>query len=138
MTNTTATMTVTVRDRSAEAAWGVGLIRPVTRTITISAHCPVCGEKRGEPQGLNQCDDGAYYWVQVWTNPCGHTDMYANVVIEADDRLLNQLGSATPEDAPADKLNSRLLAARNAAEADPIPPLVDVDTAINVIKAGAL
>lgn len=79
----TDTMTVTVRDRSAEAPWGVGLINPVTRTITISAYCPVCGERRGEPQGLNQCDDGAYYWVQVWTNPCGHTDMYADAVVEA-------------------------------------------------------
>lgn len=78
------TMEVTVRDRSAEAPWGVGLINPVVRTITISAFCPVCGGRRGEPQGLNQCDDGAYYWVQVWTNPCGHTDMYADVVIEAE------------------------------------------------------
>lgn len=77
------TMTVTVRDRSREAPWGSGMTSPVTRKITISAFCPVCGERRGEPQGLNQCDDGAFYWVQVWANPCGHRDMYADVVNEA-------------------------------------------------------
>lgn len=77
------TMSVTIRDHSAEAPWGVGPTRPVIRTVTISAHCPVCGKRRGEPQGMNQSDDGAHYWVQVWTNPCGHTDMYADVVEEA-------------------------------------------------------
>lgn len=78
------TMTVTVRDRSREAPWGVGVTTPVTRKITISAFCPRCGQRRGEPQGLNQCDDGAWYWVQVWTNPCGHLDMYEDVLSEAD------------------------------------------------------
>lgn len=77
------TMTVTVRDRSAERPWGSGLTNPVVREVTISAFCPVCGERRGEPSGLNQCDDGAFFWVQVWSNPCGHVDMYADVVVEA-------------------------------------------------------
>ena len=83
MSDATDVMTVTVRDRNAETPWGVGLIRPVVRTITISAFCPTCGGRRGEPRSIDQCDDGAYYWVQVWSNPCGHVDMYANVVIEA-------------------------------------------------------
>jgi hypothetical protein len=77
-----ATMTVTIRDRSAEAPWGSGPTRPVTRRVTISAHCPVCEGRRGEPRGLNQCDDGERYWVQVWDNPCGHVDRYENVVRE--------------------------------------------------------
>jgi hypothetical protein len=77
------TMTVTIRDRSAERPWGSGPTNPVTRTVTISALCPRCGGRRGEPTGLNQCDDGAFYWVQVWSNPCGHVDMYADVVVEA-------------------------------------------------------
>ena len=86
------TMTVTIRDRSAESAWGSGLTQPVTRKVTISAFCPLDGQRRGEPRGLNQCDDGAHYWVQVWDNPCGHTDMYAAVVKEA--RARDGLGLA--------------------------------------------
>jgi hypothetical protein len=79
------TMTVTVRDQSAEAPWGSGLTNPVTRTVTISALCqvPGCGTRRGEPRGHNSCDDGAYYWVQVWDNPCGHVDRYEDVIAEA-------------------------------------------------------
>lgn len=77
------TMTVTVRDRSAESPWGYGLTRPITRTITISAFCPACGQRRGEPSGINECDDGAAYWVQQWFNPCGHIDYYPDVIREA-------------------------------------------------------
>lgn len=77
------TMTVTVRDRAAERPWGSGYTDPVTRTVAISAYCPRCGEKRGEPTGQNQCDDGAFYWVQVWANPCGDVDRYADVIKEA-------------------------------------------------------
>ena len=82
------TMTVTIRDRSAESAWGSGPAKPATRKATISALCPVtnCGQRRGEPRGLSQCEDGAYYWVQVWQNPCGHVDMYNAVVEEARQR----------------------------------------------------
>lgn len=78
------TMIVTVRDRASESPWGSGPTNPVTRTVTISAYCPVCGERRGEPYGINSCDDGAFYWVQGWTNPCGHVDTYAAVLTEAD------------------------------------------------------
>jgi hypothetical protein len=85
------TMTVTVRDRSAESPWGHGLIQPVTREVEISAFCPKDGQRRGEPRGLNQADDGAYYWVQVWDNPCGHTDMYEDVIKEARERAGGQL-----------------------------------------------
>ncbi|OMC00343.1 hypothetical protein A5733_04325 [Mycobacterium sp. NS-7484] len=78
------TMTVTVRDRAAESPWGSGPINPITRTVTIAAACPRCGARRGTPQGLRQCDDGAFYWVQVWHNPCGHIDYYDNVISEAE------------------------------------------------------
>jgi hypothetical protein len=83
MSEQAETMTVTVRDRSREAPWGQGLTNPVTRKITISAFCPIDGQRRGEPHGLNSCDDGAFYWVQTWKNPCGHTDMYEDVIEEA-------------------------------------------------------
>lgn len=78
------TMTVTIRDRSKEGPWGSGPTRPATRTITISTRCRVCGGRRGEPYGMNVCDDGAYYWVQGWDNPCGHIDLYRDVVQEAE------------------------------------------------------
>lgn len=76
-------MTVRVRDRSAESPWGAGLTNPIIRTVTISAFCPVCGELRGEPRNLNQCDDGAHYSTDIWTNSCGHVDAYSDVVKEA-------------------------------------------------------
>lgn len=79
----TDTMTVTIRDRAAEAPWGVGLTNPVVRTVTISATCPIDGQRRGEPTSLRQHDDGCTYYVDVWTNPCGHVDGYAAVAAEA-------------------------------------------------------
>lgn len=79
-----ATMTVRVRDRSAEARWGSGPTRPFVRAVTISAYCPACGERRGKPENANTCDDGEHYSVDRWTNPCGHLDSYADVVTEAN------------------------------------------------------
>lgn len=52
------------------------------------------------------------------------------------DQLLDRLGSAVPGQ-PASDLDTVLLDARNAAEAAPIPDLVDVDTAITVIRGAA-
>lgn len=89
----TDTMTVRVRDRSAEKPWGVGFTDPCVRQVTISNTCPVCGGERGEPRNLNQCDDGAHYSVDIWTNPCGHVDYYAAVVEEA--RALARRGEAS-------------------------------------------
>lgn len=86
------TMCVTIRDRSAEAPWGSGLFQPVTRLVTIPAVCPRCGGPRGVPAGMNQAEDGVYWWVNVWTNDCGHVDMYEDVVREA--RELGTLGPA--------------------------------------------
>lgn len=86
MTNpidTKHTMTVTIRDRSAEAPWGVGPTSPAVRTVTISALCPECGAPRGKPSSLRQHDDGCTYYVDIWTNPCGHHDMYEDVAVEA-------------------------------------------------------
>lgn len=54
-----------------------------------------------------------------------------------DDELLDRLGSATPG-APATDLDAALLGWRNEVETPAaIPDLVDVDTAIATIKAGA-
>ena len=80
-----AEITVRVFDRAAESAsWGhPGGGRPIVRTVTISAVCPRCGGPRGEVRGLNTCDDGEYYYVNVWDNPCGHVDSYAAILAEA-------------------------------------------------------
>lgn len=82
------TITVIVIDREAEeAAWGhsSGPWSPALRTVTISAFCqiPDCGQRRGEVKGYNGCEDGAYYHVNVWANPCGHRDYYPDVLAEA-------------------------------------------------------
>jgi hypothetical protein len=73
---------VRIRDRSRET-WGYGLLTPAIRTVTIADTCPTCGGPRGEPRNLNQCDDGEFYSVDVWDNPCGHIDTYASVAKEA-------------------------------------------------------
>lgn len=91
-------MRITVRDRASESAWGSGPTNPRTRTVTISAFCPTCGARRGQPRGLNTCDDGTFYWVQVWDNPCGHVDHYVDVIREADERAEQIAASASPMD----------------------------------------
>lgn len=90
---TPETMTVRVRDRSAESPWGVGRTNPAIRQVTIPATCRVCGGPRGVPRNMNQADDGAYYSVDVWDNPCGHVDFYSEVVKEADEFAKAQDGA---------------------------------------------
>ncbi|WP_431881712.1 hypothetical protein [Micromonospora chalcea] len=78
------TIEVTVRDTSGEPAWGSpGPWRVCTRKVVIGANCPKCGAPRGERRGRNLCEDGDYYWVEQWDNPCGHVDHYAAVIAEA-------------------------------------------------------
>lgn len=58
--------------------------------------------------------------------------------VQADDRLLDALGSATPGAAGSlvdDELNALLLAWRNEVETAPFGELVDTDTAIATIQA---
>lgn len=80
-----AAMTVLVRDNAAEArAWGrPGPGGPIIRKVTIPTVCPRCGGPRGEVRGHNFCSDGEWAHVNVWDNPCGHVDMYADVIREA-------------------------------------------------------
>jgi hypothetical protein len=78
------TMTVRIRDGITEAArWGSGRGGPVVVTVHLVATCPQCYGPRGEVRGLNSCDDGEYYHVNTWNNPCGHVDHYHDVLIEA-------------------------------------------------------
>lgn len=53
-------------------------------TVSISNRCPVCGGERGKPYWYHFCEDGDWYDVQRWDNPCGHVDKYSDVLKEAD------------------------------------------------------
>lgn len=74
------TMRVTVRDH---AEWGTSSPYISTPTVTISSRCPVCGGPRGEPKLNRYVEDGEWYNVDNWTNPCGHVDGYKAVLKEA-------------------------------------------------------
>ncbi len=58
--------------------WHVHTVR-----VEISTKCPICGGPRGEPTWHNFCEDGDWLTCNVWTNPCGHVDLYKDVLIEA-------------------------------------------------------
>lgn len=81
----TDTMKVTVADRFAQTqSWGYGIGgAPPLRTVEIATTCPVCGGPRGEPHFERYHEDGDWYNVSRWTNPCGHMDTYAAVLVEA-------------------------------------------------------
>lgn len=70
-------MYVIVMERTRDG-WPIG-----PRAIQISDKCPVCGGPRGEPVDKRFCEDGEWYSVNTWTNPCGHVDKYADVLREA-------------------------------------------------------
>ncbi|MFA5037504.1 MAG: hypothetical protein WC479_10065 [Candidatus Izemoplasmatales bacterium] len=52
--------------------------------ITISDNCPKCGGKRGTPYNHNFCEDGEWFNVDRWDNPCGHIDYYPDCIKEAE------------------------------------------------------
>lgn len=78
----TDTITVRVADRST---WGSSLPYPRIVTVTIAATCPRCGGPRGVDtiRGHRFHEDGEWYVVDRWSNPCGHVDMYDAVLREA-------------------------------------------------------
>ncbi|MFJ7592461.1 hypothetical protein ACIQZO_34850 [Streptomyces sp. NPDC097617] len=72
------TMTYRVCDRGSSSGYtGVGIV-----TITVAASCPECGGPRGRAVPYRFCEDGEWYTVDRWTNPCGHLDAYAAVLTE--------------------------------------------------------
>jgi len=74
-------MTVRICDRGT----GRDYVGVTIRSVTVPAVCPVCGGPRGMDTVRSHrfCEDGEWYNVDRWTNPCGHTDMYADVLREA-------------------------------------------------------
>ena len=65
---------IVIPDRSG---WGYTGVNP-TR-ITVPWVCIFCGGERGEPYWHNFCEDGHWYQVHRWDNPCGHVEKYTDV-----------------------------------------------------------
>ena len=53
-----------------------------TSTIEIANTCPKCGGPRGKPYHYRFHEDGEWYSVNRWDNPCGHIDKYRDVLGE--------------------------------------------------------
>lgn len=51
--------------------------------------CPICGKQRGEIKTGYSYDGSLRLPVDIWQNPCGHIDKYANVRKEAAKNGLN-------------------------------------------------
>ncbi|MEU7092939.1 hypothetical protein [Kitasatospora aureofaciens] len=87
-------MTVRICDRGDGRDYvGVRIV-----SVTISTRCAVCGGPRGwdTVRNHNFHEDGDWYAVDRWTNPCGHIDMYAAVLTEARRRPLPTEPAALP------------------------------------------
>ncbi len=69
----TRTIIIPNRDKSG---WLHG-----TRQVTVYWHCPICKTIMGEPRLQQFCEDGEFYNVHVWDNPCGHVAKYKDLVI---------------------------------------------------------
>lgn len=52
-------------------------------TVEIPDQCPKCGGKRGETRPYNFHEDGQWFTVDQWDNPCGHLDKYKDVYFES-------------------------------------------------------
>ncbi|WP_141575730.1 hypothetical protein [Actinomadura sp. WMMA1423] len=81
------TRTVRVADRGTSRSYEGVTIRRVTLVWT----CPYCGRPRGEPRTSRIPEDGEYYYADAWSNPCAHTDMYAQVLVEAGVHLVQRV-----------------------------------------------
>jgi hypothetical protein len=51
-------------------------------TVNIARNCPVCGKPRGKPSPYRFCEDGEWFIVDKWDNPCGHIEKYKNCYFE--------------------------------------------------------
>ena len=74
-------MKVTVIDREEmRKVWGTSAYSIVTTTLEIPDTCDVCGGKRGQPTPHRTHEDGETVYPDVWHNPCGHVDKYADII----------------------------------------------------------
>lgn len=77
----TTVMRVTIMYRSNWFGGDGWTYRPVT--VEIANICPTCGGPRGKPVTIRQCEDGQWFSLDQWTNPCGHIDRYKDVYVES-------------------------------------------------------
>jgi hypothetical protein len=79
-TPTNTTRTVRVIDRST---WGTSAPYPLIRAVTVKWTCQQCNGPRGEPREKPFYENDSALVCDVWINPCGHVDMYPDVLEEA-------------------------------------------------------
>ncbi|WP_019548518.1 hypothetical protein [Streptomyces sulphureus] len=78
-----STMTYRVCDRGSGRDYvGVRVV-----TVKVAAECPRCGGPRGTAVPYRFHEDGDWYVVDKWDNPCGHTDVYDAVLAEFRERV---------------------------------------------------
>jgi hypothetical protein len=53
--------------------------------VTLVWSCPKCGGPRGFPFKGSSYDGSRVLDVDRWANPCGHIDMYEDVLKEANE-----------------------------------------------------
>lgn len=49
------------------------------RTINVDWKCHICGEEMGNPKLQQFCEEGEWYSVHMWVNPCGHIAKYKDL-----------------------------------------------------------
>ena len=50
------------------------------REIDIGDACIHCGGPRGKMREYQHPEDGAFYTVNQWRNPCGHVEHYDDLI----------------------------------------------------------
>jgi hypothetical protein len=73
-------MHVRVPDR--DTTWGSSGPAVVVRSVAIARRCPTCGGPRGHAYPFRFPEDGEWFTVDRWDNPCGHLDLYTSVLAE--------------------------------------------------------
>ncbi|MCD5326804.1 hypothetical protein ACFFU8_17935 [Chromobacterium piscinae] len=71
-------MKVLITDRGHGTSYTFDIVE-----VEIADTCQKCGGPRGTPTRNRYCEDGEFYYVDNWTNPCGHVDRYLDVLREA-------------------------------------------------------
>lgn len=75
-------MNVRVPDRDAN--WGIpGAPAIVVRCVVIPRRCPACGGPRGNAHPVHIQDTPVNLSWDRWDNPCGHLDLFRDVIAEA-------------------------------------------------------